>query len=277
MKVLSRFYVKKQVVAHDKIRERRIQPRGNRAADGPHIEARIDHAPHNPADSYALAMPMLGNLELRFDSFLPKLSGFESIDALMSSATADDKQRADYLMLNRSCIIERKTLQVEPAQRAALATKRDRKSILKFTRVFEKILSKANKQIGDSREYFELPNAVGLLTILNQGAGSLNTDFFRARMYDLFRKRADGSVRFPNIDVVVWLSDIHAVRISEFRFSRIEAFHVPSSVRTQAAVTCAKTLKSEWKEFNNGSVVGWVELLPENISLYRHSDRAKLT
>ena len=171
-------------------------------------------------------------------------------------------------MLNRSCIIERKTLQVEPAQRAALATKRDRKSILKFTRVFEKILSKANKQIGDSREYFELPNAVGLLTILNQGAGSLNTDF---------RKRADGSVRFPNIDVVVWLSDIHAVRISEFRFSRIEAFHVPSSVRTQAAVTCAKTLKSEWKEFNNGSVVGWVELLPENISLYRHSDRAKLT
>ena len=67
-------------------------------------------------------MPILGseetmNLRERFEKFIRTVRDFESVDELLRDAPQPGKQRADYLLWNRTIIVEQKALVVDPVDK----------------------------------------------------------------------------------------------------------------------------------------------------------------
>jgi hypothetical protein len=55
-----------------------------------------------------------GTLLQRFEEFVRTLDGFESVDDLLRNSDVHGRKRADYLLANRSIIIEQKALKDDP-------------------------------------------------------------------------------------------------------------------------------------------------------------------
>ena len=61
----------------------------------------------------------------------------------------------------------------------------------KLTSVLETDISRADKQTRDTREIFTIPNAAGVLVILNEGAQVLTPQLIEYRLMDLFKMAAE--------------------------------------------------------------------------------------
>jgi hypothetical protein len=226
---------------------------------------------------------MTSDLKKRFEQFVTTLDGFEDIDVLLKRCDPADKRRADYLFSNRSIIVEQKVLEVDPGDKAQKYLHRlmeegrlvawgtpavDRDSfrdlpdgerlhknrLHKTSSRLEEIASAADKQTRDTRDIFSIPDAAGVLIILNQGAQNLIPDLFDYRIRDLFKTDStDGSVRFPHHDMIMVISELHPVRIGPTTLLPTPRYVNSTARQRDRAIAFTEKVTTAWAAFNGVS------------------------
>lgn len=224
------------------------------------------------------------SLRDRFEVFARTLDGFEDVDVLLKDNDPQGKKRADYLFAGRSIIVEQKTLEIDPKDKpqkfmdrlmeqgrfiafGRVSTqsifdklpdgkKLYRKLIHKITAVIESDVSSADKQTRDTREIFGIPNAAGILVLLNQSAEILEPPLINYRLHQLFKRdEISGGVRYPHNDVVIVISELHPILIGAAKFHRIEIYTNSVTTNRSSALAFANILRQRWAAFNGEPLV----------------------
>ena len=225
------------------------------------------------------------NLRNRFDAFIRTVRGFESIDELLKEIHLDCKKRADYLLWNRQIIVEQKVLVDDPADKpqkfvdqlmnkgrilvyGKVSTERifagmldgseqKKRMFLSITKGLEASFADADKQTRDTREIFSIPEAVGMVVILNVSAPTLHPDLIRYGLSQvLLKRRHDGSVRYPHNDGVVMISEAHRdVSSRNGRGAPCFSAPTPHTKSEQLVRAFSDSLVQSWAAFNGVPVV----------------------
>lgn len=169
----------------------------------------------------------MASLENRFLQFLSAWPGAERIDDIIPSSAFTSKKRADFLLFRRSVVVELKTLKTDTSPKIdkELDKHRNRddypliygpvdiQKILRhlpdqeeinrriyrnITRSIEDSIRSAEIQVRDTKEILNLPNAIGLVVLLNEGIGVFSPDIAVRKVSELLcRVRSDGSIGSP--------------------------------------------------------------------------------
>jgi hypothetical protein len=163
------------------------------------------------------------------------------IDRVLDRPELHDLQQADYFLDDRKIVIEVKSF-TENRTRATQAVidkwrrRRDwplfhgelglatvlnrhprRDDVVReianaMTKSAKAAFEKGNRQIRDTKRFFNLPNAMGVLLFLNDGVDLLDPSVLGRTFAEQIRRRdADGGRRFESVDSVVIISWAHAV------------------------------------------------------------------
>ena len=179
-------------------------------------------------------------LEQRFTRFIEALPNAETIDRLQLPPDPSRRRRADFLLGNREVIVELKTLTDDTSHKVdAVADKhRDREDFPLFygkadvrkvlshlpdgeeiyrrmvwslTRSVEDCVRAAEEQITHTRSVLGLPNAAGLLVILNESIRVLDPGLVGHRVAQLMRRERTGNTDSEKVDFVWLLFESHAL------------------------------------------------------------------
>jgi hypothetical protein len=183
------------------------------------------------------------NYASRFREFLGMLPGAESLDNPAILLPNVPIKRADYLLFQRSMIVEVKQLESDPEFKVESIIERYR-SLPSYPLFFGKRTLQAvlehmpadlqeeikkmvydaisrsisgdceegNRQIRETREYFGLSRASGVIFILNDRIPILSPNVLAARVRQQMHKRTSaGADRFPEISHVCGMSWAHLV------------------------------------------------------------------
>jgi hypothetical protein len=83
-----------------------------------------------------------------------------------------------------------------------------------ITRSIEAVVEKANRQIRETKRTFGIPDAGGLLIILNDAVDILSPDIVVYRVRRALKKRtADGALRYANISAVLIIGGAHYTQL----------------------------------------------------------------
>jgi hypothetical protein len=226
----------------------------------------------------------MANLLERFEAFAKTVRGFESIDDLLRDVHLEGKKRADYLLWEQQIIIEQKVLVVDPADRpqkfvdeliqqgrilayGRVSVERifarlpdghelKRKMIRGITKGVEDSFASADKQTRDTREIFSIPNAVGIVIILNVSAPTLHPDLVRYGLSQVLqKKREDGSIRYPNNDGVIMISEAHTDISEAGRGAPCFSSPTPHTKYERVVRDFSNSLIQAWAAFNNVPLV----------------------
>jgi hypothetical protein len=186
------------------------------------------------------------NLEERFKVFAKNMEGTECIDALALTEEQREANKADYLFAGREVIAELKALKTDAFDKIEkiLAPYREtpewplffgaqdlqkilshlpdrekinRKLVEAVTDSVERIVRKANQQIRDTKRTFNLPDAGGLLIILNDLVEIISPDLIAYRVRRSLSKRIEkGSdeLCFPDVSAVVIIGGTHYAQVN---------------------------------------------------------------
>lgn len=179
----------------------------------------------------------------KFQEFLELLPNSESIDEVAKDIDHEGVQIADYLFLDRKIVCELKTLNKDTKEKVdaivrdleqrddypifygkwdvnkILDNLHDGKDIqakmaYKVTSPIEGTIKDANRQIRDTKRLLDIPDAKGLVVIINESVEILDAKITSWRISQCLRKKKkDGSVRFESIDVVWFLDEAHELDI----------------------------------------------------------------
>jgi hypothetical protein len=226
----------------------------------------------------------MANVVERFEAFIKTMRGFESIDELLKDAHLEGKKRADYLLWNREIIVEQKVLLADPADKAqkfvnglinkgrilvygTVSTDRvfagmpdgdqqKRRMFLSITKGLEASFADADKQTRDTRQILSIPDAVGMVVILNVSAPTLRPDLVRYGLSQVLEKRReDGSVRYPNNDGVVMISEAHTDISQRGRGAPCFSSPTPHTKAESLVRAFSDALIQAWAAFNGVPVV----------------------
>jgi len=221
----------------------------------------------------------MASLKERFETFIQTIDQFESIDDRLKDADPHGKQRADYLLYGRKIIIEQKVLEVDPINKpqkfidnlmeqrgflffGKLSTsaifrklpdgeRLQHNLILKIAKVIEDNVRKADKQTRDTRQIFSIPDAIGILILLNEKATILKPEIIRYSLSKAFKtKAADGSLRYPHNNGVILISDAHDTITPHGRFKTYMPFTSPHQIGATAVLQFSEMLLQAWAKFN---------------------------
>lgn len=183
----------------------------------------------------------------RFRDFLGVLPGAESLDDPSVLATSAPIKRADYLLFQRSMIVEVKELESDPEYKVESIIERYRthpsyplffgkrtlQAVLEhmpedlqeeirqdvydaISRSISGGCEEASRQIRETREHFGLSHASGVIFILNDRIAILSPNVLAARIRQQMHKRTPaGADRFPEISYACGLSWAHLVRAND--------------------------------------------------------------
>jgi hypothetical protein len=222
----------------------------------------------------------MASLRERFERFVKELDGFEDIDVLLKGRDLSGTKRADYLFAQRNIIVEQKVLEVDPHQKPQAfidqlikqgrilflggkvstdvifgkmpdGEELKKKLILKLTKVLDDDVAKADKQTRDTRDIFSIPNALGILVILNENARILSPDLIYYGLSNVFRKVTEnGSLRYPHNNGVVLISEAHVADVSPVKVFPIMTFISPHGRGAAEFGNFSGMLMKRWAEFN---------------------------
>jgi hypothetical protein len=224
------------------------------------------------------------NLQERFEGFIRTMSGFESIDELLKDVHVEGKKRADYLLGNRKIIVEQKVLIDDPANKpqkfinalmnkgrilvyGTVSTERifagmpdgneqKRRMFLSVTKGLETSFADADKQTRDTREIFSIPDAIGMVVILNVSAPTLHPDLIRYGLSQvLWKRRVDGSIRYPHNDGVVMISEAHTDLSERGRGAPCYSSPTPHTKSEALVRAFSDSLIQAWATFNGTRLV----------------------
>ncbi len=183
-------------------------------------------------------MPL--SLENRFTTFLASLPNAESIDDLVLPADPQHRRKADFLLANRQVVAELKTLTEDPSHKVESAVEEHReredfplffgeadvrkvlshlpdgeaiygRMINSLGRSLEGAVRSAEEQTTHTRQVFRIPEAVGLLVILNESVEILDPGFVGHRVAQLLRRKRTGNADTDKLDFVWLLFESHAM------------------------------------------------------------------
>jgi hypothetical protein len=228
------------------------------------------------------------SLKERFASFMASDDFAEDIDALVRSGYPDGLQKADYLVNNRSVIVEQKSLDEDvDAKVQALLDELigaygplDRKQVTLagiidtvaqlprgnpfkpklraiLTQRIDDILAKADKQTRDTRKFFSLPTAIGAVVVLNECAPLIEPDYFQDKAYDMLRKElVPGQLRYLENQVVILISEAHRVVTALDQEEIPVETAISDAGRENPAVEAfAAEFRRRWAEFNGAIAI----------------------
>jgi hypothetical protein len=223
-------------------------------------------------------------LRARFEAFAKTLEGFEDIDTILKNQDIPGKKRADYLFQNRSIIVEQKSLEVDPADKpqkfveqmiqdgkiifwGTLSTEAIfrrlpngdelRKQLaLKIGKVVIEYVERADKQIRDTREIFNIPEAGSILVILNEDATAIFPDIVTYALTNTFQKKMGDEYRYRNTDGVLLISEAHPVETTGFQKSfPIQPYVAPATENGSAVNAFMKMMATRWAQFNGAAFI----------------------
>jgi hypothetical protein len=213
------------------------------------------------------------SLKERFETFIRTLEGFEHIDALLKACDPAGKRRADYLLNRRSIIVEQKSLDIDPTYRPQnyakkltaqgrlivygtvstkmLSDRIQREFVLDLAKNLRAIVATADQQTQDTRDIFAIPDALGVLVILNEKASVLDPQVIHYALANAFQKRAaDGSLRYAANDGVILIPEAHAFNTSHGPRIPLLTFTSPSGRANERFVRFCDRLFDAWSKFN---------------------------
>ena len=229
------------------------------------------------------------------------LKGVESVDSFTAQCDLPGRKRADYLALNRRIIIEQKSLDIDPDHKVPeffekhtnlnnsvdgdltelshLLRRLPRARLgidlyRSLTKGLDDILSYADKQTRDTRKTFVIPDAIGVVVILNDSAPTLEPDIVTIKAAEMLRKLTPtNELRYPENHVVILISEAHRIP-SDKAVELIPTSTAFSELGGQMPLaTCfAEALLRRWAEFNNASFTGD----PESWEGFETRDPAKI-
>jgi hypothetical protein len=221
----------------------------------------------------------MADLLKRFETFIKTVHGFESIDELLKGVHVEGRKRADYLLWDRQFIVEQKILIADPSYKpqkfvddlikkrgilfyGTLSTdhifaslpdgdQQKKRMLLSITKGLEASVADADKQTRDTREMFSIPDAIGIVVILNLSAPTLRPDLVRYGLSQALEKRRnDDSIRYPNNDGVIMISEVHTDIGQNGRGAPCFAFWTPHTKSAAAAGAFSDDLIFAWSAFN---------------------------
>lgn len=212
-------------------------------------------------------------LKQRFEDFIQTFAGFEDIDLLLKDCDPIGKNRADYLLNDRTIIVEQKSLDTDPIGRpqnyadklmaqgrliafGRVSTNRlsrdiQREFVLDLAKNLDAIVAKADRQTEDTRQIFAIPDAVGVLVILNEKASMLDPQVVHYALANVFQKKcADGSLRYPANDGVILIPEAHAIDTPQGLRIPLLKFTSPQSRANERFLQFCDELFEAWSNFN---------------------------
>jgi hypothetical protein len=166
-------------------------------------------------------------LERRFLGFLASVPGSESLDEVLAGPEFEGERRADFLLFGRKVILEVKSLEIDtsPKIEDVLSKHRSRddfphfygevelhkvlqhlpdgeeinaKVFMRITRSIEDAVRSAEEQIQNTARLLDLPDAVGVIALLNEGIDVFSPEVVSYRVSQLIsRKTSSGEFRSP--------------------------------------------------------------------------------
>ncbi len=225
------------------------------------------------------------SLERRFTDFIESLSDAETIDKLQLPLDPDRRRKADFLLGNRKVIVELKTLtddvphKVEATAdkhreredfplfygkadaRAVLTQLSDgediyRRMVLSLTRSIEQSVRSAEEQITHTRAVLDLPDAAGLLVILNDSVEILDPGLVGHRVAQVLRRERTGRSDSDKVDFIWLLFESHALGVvGGVPATTSMLIHSDGHDRLPWFDSFHLDLNTRWAQANNGVVV----------------------
>lgn len=229
------------------------------------------------------------SLEEKLYAFIATLDGAEIIDSIELTPPQRDAEKADLLLTNRTIIGEVKSLSkdtsvkidsiVEPYREtedwplfymswpiADILACLPNGEILKrqvyeaVTSAIPELVRKANRQIRSTKQTFGIPEARGLLVVLNDFVGILDPRVVaHAVAVTLSKRNPDGSLQFPEIMGVWIISESHVVQLGRTRATPAVIMEHPA-LAEPSVVEYLSQIQPLWAAFNG---LPLVEVPPE--------------
>lgn len=220
-------------------------------------------------------------LETRFKKFLSQLPGVEDIDKVIPEEMLSGSKRADFLLDNRNYVMEMKNLEIDPSWKIEdrLSLHREREEFPLFywnaeledvlaklpdgkaikekifhavTRSVQSNIEKANKQIMSTKEVLKIPNACGVVTLLNQNVEILDPGILVWAASKVLMKKKDGQSRYPQVAFVFIVSETHKLAIrNKTEFLPMILLEGPMAQDFYAAKSFFNHLMFQWAKWNN--------------------------
>ena len=221
------------------------------------------------------------SVRTRFETFMSGQSQVEDVDWLLKGkADPHGLHRADYLFGRRQVIFEVKSLEDDPGEKLATLVQRvtDERGIIFFgqmttdrlfagqpdteelKRKFYNVVTKnvqaitrtADKQTRDTKAIFGLPNAAGVLVILNDTSFTLDPELIMHRVAITLQEEKDGELRYPHNQSAVLLQESHFLADADGPQKLIPQLtvHGPTASRYCGLNRVLADLVQAWAHFN---------------------------
>jgi hypothetical protein len=231
------------------------------------------------------------SLNQRFQRFMLSTPGVESIDDLVRPRESEltGRQRADFLACDHHVIIETKSLDVNPAGKIQrfldglaqagrlpktgdmtleelLRDLPDGQTLFddfraRVTKVLDDDIAKADDQTRDTKDIFDIPDAIGVVVILNENAPLLYPDQSMLKIFEVLRKVRDGKLRYVHNHVVIYISEAHIVDAGDgVTMYNMATVYSDAGNATPFATTFADDLNRRWAAFNGAGYMESSEL-----------------
>ena len=126
-----------------------------------------------------------------------------------------------------------------------------RRMLRTITKGLETSFEAADKQTRDTRDLFEIQDAVGIVVILNLSAPTLRPDVMSYGLSQVLAKRTiDGGIRYPHNDGVVVFSEAHTDVSRGGRGAPCFSSPTPHTRSAQSVRAFSDALVNEWAAFN---------------------------
>ncbi len=183
------------------------------------------------------------DLETRFNRFLAGFEGSVSLDDSFPCAHLFTNKKADFIFDGSKIIVEVKSLQVDPLPKVKAflekqsqhpefpqffwkaspedyleplpnSTRLKAEMRSKIYRRVQSYVKDADDQINDTKAALNLPDACGVLIILNDKVPYLGPDLIFEGASKILLKQSSGNYRYRNVQLVQIMSETHHVRLS---------------------------------------------------------------
>jgi hypothetical protein len=238
----------------------------------------------------------------RFRAFLDSQFGTECIDAIELTPEQAAAEHADYFLQDRRIVVEIKSLKTDtaPKMESILAPHRGRpefkaissksidtildllpdgdeiraKLFLAITESVEGAVEKANRQIRETKRTFRLPDAYGLLVLMNDSVVILPPTTVAKRVAQSLMKRTQtGASRFSEIDTAWLMNERHFAEIGGRKAVLDIVLAARESTRSKYVGAVTGLMSEEWARYNKKEFARGSEDLLQDLRFRRNPKR----